>query len=364
MSSTKVDMFAAETTRNCPRTELIDALYARAMHHAAVIGGGSWGTALAKVLADKGEQVSLWFRDEASAAALNASHENQRYLPGVTLPANLVATHDLARAVHAASLILLVVPSHTLRVIVRQLREVGLPPAAPIVSASKGIENETLQLMSEVLEEELPDTHHPLLAYLSGPSFAKDVVRGLPTAIVIASRNESLAQQLQVRVSSERMRAYASTDVVGVEVGGALKNVIAIAAGAVDGLEIGHNARAAIITRGLAEIARVALVKGGDALTLAGLAGLGDLVLTCTGEASRNRTVGFELGRGRKLADVLAGMNQIAEGVRTAQSARDLSLKLGVEMPITNEVYRVLYEDKPVRQAVTDLMTRELTREF
>jgi glycerol-3-phosphate dehydrogenase (NAD(P)+) len=334
------------------------------MQHAAVIGGGSWGTALAKMLADKGEQVVQWFRDESAAARMNETHENARYLPGVELPENLVATHDLGRALHKASLVLLVVPSHGMRAMIRQMRDVGLPPAAPVVSASKGIENESLQLMSEVLEAELPERHHPLLAYLSGPSFAKDVVHRRPTAIVIASRNAALAEQLQVRVSSERMRAYASHDVVGVEVGGALKNVIAIAAGAVDGLELGHNARAALITRGLAEIARVAMAKGGDVLTLAGLAGLGDLVLTCTGEASRNRSVGFELGRGRTLTDVMASMTQVAEGVRTAKSAHELSRKLGVEMPITHEVYRVLYEDKPARQAVYDLMTRELTREF
>jgi glycerol-3-phosphate dehydrogenase (NAD(P)+) len=334
------------------------------MAHAAVIGGGSWGTALAKVLADKGEDVLLWARDPGSAAAMRETHENARYLPGIRLPDNLVATNDLALALHEATMILIVVPSHTLRDNVRMMREIGLPEAAPIVSATKGIENGTLELMSEVLEAELPTRHHGQLAYLSGPSFAKEVARGQPAAVVIASRNERLAEDIQVRFSSERLRAYANTDVVGVEVGGALKNVIAIAAGCVDGLELGHNARAALITRGLAEIARVSMVKGGDALTLAGLAGLGDLVLTCTGEASRNRTVGFELGRGKTLEEVLAGMTQVAEGVRTAKSARDLSIKLGVEMPITNEVYQVLYERKPVRQAVSDLMTRTLGKEW
>jgi len=338
-------------------------VYPHAMTHAAVIGGGSWGTALARVLADKGEDVFLWARDPKHAAAIDETRENAKYLPGVKLPDNLRATSDLARAVHHASLVLLVVPSHTLRGVVRDIRAQGIPDGIPIVSATKGIENETLQLMSEVLEAELPDAIHGQLAYLSGPSFANEVVRGLPAAIVLASRNEPLAETLQYRFSSERMRAYANTDTIGVEVGGALKNVIAIAAGCVDGLELGHNARAALITRGLAEIARVAMVKGGSALTLAGLAGLGDLVLTCTGAASRNRTVGLELGKGRTLKEILAGMTQVAEGVRTAKSARDLSIKLNVDMPITQEVYNVLYEDKPVRQAVTDLMTRTLSRE-
>jgi glycerol-3-phosphate dehydrogenase (NAD(P)+) len=331
--------------------------------HAAVIGGGSWGTALARVLADKGERVMLWARDADHARAIQETRQNARYLPGVELPPNLEATSDLEHAVTRANLLLVVVPSHTLRSVTRMIRDLGIPSAIPIISATKGIENETLELMSEVFEHELRG-HEEQLAYLSGPSFAKEVVRGQPTAVVIASRNERLAEELPVRFSSERLRGYGSTDVIGVEVGGALKNVIAIAAGAVDGLELGHNARAAVITRGLAEIARLAMAKGGDALTLAGLAGLGDLVLTCTGEASRNRTVGYEMGRGRTLDDVLGSMTQVAEGVRTAKSARDLSIKMGIEMPITLEVYRVLYENKPVRQAVHDLMTRALVREW
>jgi glycerol-3-phosphate dehydrogenase (NAD(P)+) len=331
--------------------------------HAAVIGGGSWGTALARVLADKGERTVLWAREPEHAEAIQRTRQNARYLPGVELPANLEATSDLELAVSRATLLLVVVPSHTLRAVTRKIRAIGIPSGIPIVSATKGIENETLELMSEVLESELPEQGQQL-AYLSGPSFAKEVVRGQPTAVVIASRNEQLAEELPIRFSSERLRGYGSSDVVGVEVGGALKNVIAIAAGAVDGLELGQNARAAVITRGLAEIARLAMAKGGDALTLAGLAGLGDLVLTCTGEASRNRTVGFEMGRGRTLDDVLGTMTQVAEGVRTAKSARDLSNKMGIEMPITQEVYRVLYENKPVRQAVQDLMTRALVREW
>ncbi len=334
------------------------------MGHAAVIGGGSWGTALAKVLADKGELVRLWARDAAAADTMQRTRENFRYLPGIQLPATIEVTSDLPRALAGADLVLLAVPSHTLRDVTRDVARHGLPRDAAIVSATKGIENETLELMSEVLESELPEDRHSSLAYLSGPSFAKEVALGLPTAIVIASRSDALAQQLQRRFSSERLRAYANEDVVGVEVGGATKNVIAIAAGAVDGLGIGYNARAAMITRGLNEIARLAMAKGGSALTLAGLAGIGDLVLTCTAELSRNRTVGFELGRGRSVEQVLAGMTQVAEGVRTAKSAYLLGEKLGVELPITGEVYRVLYEKKPVGEAVTYLMTRALVREW
>jgi len=333
------------------------------MTHAAVIGAGSWGTALARVLADKGESVRLWGRDAGHTDEIQHTRQNARYLPGVELPRSLEATSDLAYAVRGCDLVLIVVPTHTIRDIARKIRAIGVGSETPVVSASKGIENESLMLMSEVLEQELPESAHRL-AYLSGPSFAKEVVRGLPAAIVMASQDGQLADELMVRFSSERMRCYANTDVVGVEMGGALKNVIAIAAGAVDGLELGHNARAAVITRGLAEIARAAMAKGGSALTIAGLAGMGDLVLTCTGEASRNRTVGYEMGKGRTLDDVLGSMNQVAEGVRTAKSARDLGIKLGIDLPISNEVYRVLYENKPVKQAVYDLMTRTLTREY
>ena len=258
---------------------------------------------------------------------------------------------------------LIVVPSHTLRQNVRAMREVGFPEGVPIMSATKGIENETLQLMSEVLEEELPTKHHADLAYLSGPSFAKEVARGLPAAVVIASRNEKLAETLQVRFSSERLRAYANHDVVGVEVGGALKNVIAIAAGIADGLGFGHNTRAALITRGLAEITRLAMRLGGERHTLAGLAGIGDLVLTCTGDLSRNRTVGLRLGRGERLSDIVASMSEVAEGVGNTRSVRELAASVEVEMPITEQMYLLLYEDKAPRQVVIDLMTRGLKRE-
>jgi glycerol-3-phosphate dehydrogenase (NAD(P)+) len=218
--------------------------------------------------------------------------------------------------------------------------------------------------MDEVLAEELPGGARDRLAFLSGPSFAKELAGQLPTAVVIAARDSSVREHVMKRFHTPYLRTYASDDVPGVECGGALKNVIAIAAGVVDGMGFGHNTRAALITRGLAEIAHVAMARGGSALTLAGLAGMGDLVLTCTGELSRNRTVGYEMGKGRKLADVLAGLGHVAEGVKTARSAHDLARKLGVDMPITAEVYSVLYEDKPVERAVRDLMSRELGHEF
>jgi glycerol-3-phosphate dehydrogenase (NAD(P)+) len=329
----------------------------------AVLGAGSWGTALAKTLADKGLFVELWARRAALAAEINESHENAHYLPGVRLPGNLVATHDLAGTLADAKMVLFVAPSHATREVVRAAAP-HVPPGVPIVSATKGIENDSLMFMDEVLGEELPAGCREHLAFLSGPSFARELASGLPTAVVIASRSPEDREQAMHAFHTPYLRTYASDDVVGVECGGALKNVIAIAAGASDGLGYGHNTRAALITRGLAEIAKLSMARGGSALTLAGLAGMGDLVLTCTGELSRNRTVGVELGKGRKLDAILAGLGHVAEGVKTAKSAYDLAQKVGVEMPITTEVYRALYEDKPAAEAVVDLMARELGPEF
>ena len=329
----------------------------------AVLGSGSWGTALAKVLADKGDDVFLWARRANLAEEINVARENARYLPSAKLPSNLAATHDIARALDGASMVVFVAPSHATRDVAR-LAAPYVPTGIPIVSATKGIENESLMFMDEVLSEELPAGARTHLAFLSGPSFAKELAANLPTAVVIASRSQVDREAAMHRFHTPYLRTYASDDVIGVECGGALKNVIAIAAGASDGLGFGFNTRAALITRGLAEVAKLSMARGGSALTLAGLAGMGDLVLTCTGELSRNRTVGFELGKGRALSDVLAGLGHVAEGVKTAKSAYDLSMKLGVSMPITNEVYRALYEGKPAQQAVIDLMARELGPEF
>jgi len=332
------------------------------MAKVAVLGAGAWGTALAKVLAEKGSETSLWSHRADMAEHINRDRVNHRYLPGAELPSTLRATPDLEEALGGAELCVLVVPSHALRGVVREARP-HLRSEALICSATKGIENDSLMLMSEILVDELGRGVEPRLTYLSGPSFAKEVAASQPTAVVVAGVSEAETCAVQRAFATERLRVYSSQDVVGVEVGGALKNVVAIAAGAADGLGFGHNARAGLITRGLAEIARVAVAKGGNPLTVAGLSGMGDLVLTCTGELSRNRTVGFEMGRGRQLDDVLATLGHVAEGVKTAKSAYDLGAKFGVEMPITCEVYKVLYEGKSPRQAVVDLMNRPLTNE-
>jgi glycerol-3-phosphate dehydrogenase (NAD(P)+) len=334
----------------------------RTMAKMTVLGAGAWGTALAKVLADKGNEVWLWSHAQEETDPIQAERTNTRYLPGIALPPSLQATHELDRALDAAELVVVVVPSHALREVVARARPY-LPSGALICSATKGIENDSLMLMSEILVDELGPELTPRLTYLSGPSFAKEVAQGQPTAVVVAGTSAAETRAVQHAFAGERFRVYSSEDVVGVEVGGALKNVVAIAAGAIDGLGFGHNARAGLITRGLAEIGRLAVRKGGNPMTVAGLSGLGDLVLTCTGALSRNRTVGFELGAGKKLSDVLAGLGHVAEGVTTAKSAHDLSLKLAVEMPITQEVYRVLFEGKDPRQAVVDVMTRPLIQE-
>jgi glycerol-3-phosphate dehydrogenase (NAD(P)+) len=329
----------------------------------AVLGSGAWGTALGKVLADNGDDVVIWARREELCIPINEKHENTRYLPGAILPKNIRATTDLAESLDGANLVVFVVPSHATREVAK-LAAKYIPKDVPIVSATKGIEIESLMLMNEVLEEELPSHRDGQLAFLSGPSFAKELVAEHPTAVVIASRNEAVTHAVMKRFHTPYLRLYASSDVHGVECGGALKNVIAIATGAVEGLGYGHNTRAAVITRGLAEIARLAISRGGSPLTLAGLAGMGDLVLTCTGELSRNRTVGVELGKGKKLSEILEALGHVAEGVKTTKSAYLLAKKLGVDMPIVGEMYAVLYEDKPLPQAAIDLMMRQLGPEF
>ena len=327
------------------------------MAQIAVIGAGSWGTALAKVLADKGHEVALWGRAAEQVDDIEKKRVNAKYLPNAQLPATLKATADLEAAVRDKSWIVSVVPSHTVRDVLGRAGK-AMRPDAVVVSASKGIENESLATMDEVLKDVLPGRLGSQLAFLSGPSFAKEVGAGLPTAVVMASRDRRIAEEAAALFQGDRFRVYTSDDVPGVELGGALKNVMAIAAGVADGLGLGHNSRAALITRGLAEISRLAVRKAANPLTLAGLAGLGDLVLTCTGDLSRNRHVGIGLGRGQTLREVLAGMSQVAEGVKTTKSAHDLAARLGVEMPITDAMYRIVYEDEPARQAVSALMGR------
>ncbi len=335
----------------------------RAGGKVAVLGGGAWGTALAKVLADKGDPVSLWCRSPELTAQINATHSNPKYLPTAQLPPNLEATSDLRGALEGATMVVFVAPSHATREVAR-VASGYIPEGVPIVSATKGIENETLMFIDEILEAELLPWARTHLAFLSGPSFAKELSAGLPTGVVIASKNDRVREDVMRRFHAPHLRTYASKDVIGVECGGALKNVVAIAAGTAEGLGFGHNTRAMLITRGLAEVVRLSMARGGEALTLAGLAGMGDLVLTCTGELSRNKTVGVELGRGRKLQDILASLGHVAEGVKTTKSAFDLAEKLGLDMPIVRETYAVLYEDKPAAMAVRDLMARELRPEF
>ncbi|RMG17110.1 MAG: NAD(P)H-dependent glycerol-3-phosphate dehydrogenase [Deltaproteobacteria bacterium] len=327
-----------------------------------VLGGGSWGTALADLLARKGHATRLWMRSEEVAAAINERHENVRYLKGHALPEALEATTDLPGALSGAEAVVVVVPTPAIREVMGRCRE-AIPTGVPIVAASKGIEQGSLMTVAEILADVLPESLQPYLAFLSGPSFAKEVCAQHPTAVTIAAWWPKIAAEVQALFSAPYFRTYTSHDVVGVEIAGALKNVIAIGAGIADGLGFGHNARAALITRGLAEIQRLGVGMGANPLTFMGLAGMGDLLLTCTGSLSRNRTVGFELGRGKKLATILDELGMVAEGVKTAKSARELAQREGVEMPITEEVYRVLYEDKDPKQAVVDLMTRDLKRE-
>lgn len=329
----------------------------------AVLGAGAYGTALAKVLADEGNPVAVYCRRPELVDQINREHVNGKYLPTAKLPDTLTATVDPEEALHQASMVVFVAPSHATRDVAKLVAH-KVPTHVPIVSATKGIENESLSFVDEILAHELPGATHRQFSFLSGPSFAKELAAGLPTGVVIAAKDEAVRHEVMRRFHTSYLRTYGSRDVPGVECGGAIKNVIAIAAGAADGLGFGHNTRAMLITRGLSEMVKVSLARGGEAITVAGLAGMGDLVLTCTGELSRNRTVGLELGKGRKLAEIVAGLGHVAEGVKTAKSAYDLSQRLGIELPIIAEVYRVLYEDKPVLKAVEDLMSRELTAEF
>ncbi len=328
-----------------------------------VLGAGSWGTALASLLAGKGYTVTSWDKDGAVLEEISKKHRNERYLPGIALPPSLHATPDVAKALEGADLAVVAVPSHAVRQVAIEAKR-SVHAGMPIVCVAKGIELETLMTMSEVLEDVLPVPLHPYIAILSGPSFAKEVAKGLPTAVTVAARWERIARQLQDAFHTKTFRPYTSGDVVGVEIGGCVKNVVAIAAGIADGLGFGANALAALITRGLAEITRLAVRKGANPLTLSGLAGLGDLVLTCSSDLSRNRTVGRGLAAGRSAGEIERELGQVAEGVRNAKSARELAQRLGVEMPITESIYRVLYENVPPRDAVTQLMMRETKPEM
>ena len=324
----------------------------------AVIGAGSWGTTLANLLAKKGLDVTLWAYERELVERLQVTRVNDLFLPGVYLDQRLAFTPDLAAAVSGRQAVVLVSPSQVMRRVVEQLRP-RLEEDSLLVSAAKGIENDSLLLMSEVLEAVLGPAVAGRCAYLSGPSFAREVADELPTAVAVAAVDGEVARSVQELFRTDYFRVYTNPDVIGVELGGALKNVIALAAGVSDGLGFGHNARAALINRGLVEMARLGAAKGAHAETFAGLAGMGDLVLTCTGDLSRNRSVGIELGRGRKLGEILGGMRMVAEGVKTTLSAYQLAQKLGVVMPITEQMYQILYQDKDPCQAVNELMQRQ-----
>jgi glycerol-3-phosphate dehydrogenase (NAD(P)+) len=327
---------------------------------AAVVGGGAWGTAIADLLARNGHATLLWAREQDVVAEVNAAHRNSRFLAGADLHPTLRATGDAAECVRGADLVVYAPPSHVLRQVAAST-SAHVHPAATLAVATKGIERDTLLVMTDVVAAELPN--RPVVA-ISGPSFAAEVAARQPTAVVAASADRLAAERVQQALSAAEFRVYTHDDVVGVELGGALKNVIAIATGMVEGLGLGHNSRAALITRGLAEIARLGAVLGANPATFSGLAGMGDLVLTCTGALSRNRAVGVEIGAGRTLREILAGRDTVAEGVLNTESAHALAGRERVEMPIVRAVHRILFDGATARDGIGELMARELRPEL
>ncbi len=327
-----------------------------------VIGAGAWGTTLAILLADKGHDVTLWVYEKELAEEMARTRENRVYLPGFTLPASMKVTSSIEPAVKGKTAVLSVAPSHTVRSVAARFAPF-LSDTAIIISASKGIEIETLMPLSEVFKDILPKQFHNRLCFLSGPSFAKEVAQKMPTAITLASYDPDIGKHAQNILSTPYFRVYTNPDVMGVELAGSLKNVVAIAAGVLEGMGYGYNTVTALLTRALAEMARLGVAMGASPITFSGLAGMGDLVLTCMGGLSRNRALGTRLGKGEKLDDILKSTKTVAEGVKTAKAARELANKYHVEMPVVEEVYQLLYEDKDPKQAVKDLMTRELKEE-
>jgi len=328
----------------------------------AVIGAGSWGTALAHAIAIQGYEVAIWAYEKNVVENIRYLRENRQYLPEITLHPSILATNSLDEALNGARYVYTVMPSHVCRSVFEEMLPF-LTPGTILVSATKGLEQGTLMRMSEVICSVVEKRFKPRLTVLSGPSFAREVAASRPTAIVVAAAEAGLAEKIQMSFSSKAMRLYTSTDVVGVEIGGAIKNVIAIAAGVIEGLGLGHNPMAALITRGLAEISRLGCASGGRSETLSGLAGLGDLVLTCTGSLSRNRSLGVELGKGRRLEDILKSTDSVAEGVNTTGAAMQLAAKLHVEMPIASRVHRLLQHSLSPHEAIQELMERSLKEE-
>lgn len=328
-----------------------------------VVGAGSWGTALTKLLADKGFSPDLWVFEPEVIDQINTLRENKVFLPDVQLPENIFPTNDLEKAVKDKDLVLVVVPSHCMRDVAGKMKTF-VSDDTVIVTASKGIENKTHMTMTQILAEKIDHLPEENFAVLSGPSFAKEVANHIPTVVAAASTSRKVAEYVQQVFSAPKFRVYVNDDPVGTQVGGAMKNVLAIAAGICDGMEMGLNPRAALITRGLTEMNRLGTKLGADPLTLSGLAGVGDLLLTCTGALSRNYTVGKQIGQGKKLDEIISEMRMVAEGVKTTRSVYNLSRKLGVDLPICNEVYYVLFENYDVKKTVERLMSRSLKHEL
>jgi glycerol-3-phosphate dehydrogenase (NAD(P)+) len=327
-----------------------------------VIGAGSWGTAFASVVAAKGVETTVWARRQELAEAISTRHENPDYLPGTALPESLSGTHDLEEAVRGAAVLVMAIPSHAFREIFREVVP-ALGPAVPVVSLSKGIEQDTMKRMSEIIQEE-GSLGPERVAVLSGPNLAKEIVNRQPSATVVACSDDDQVQKLQDLFMGPSFRVYTNPDLVGVELGGSMKNVIAIAAGIAAGMGFGDNARASLITRGLAEIARLGVALGGNALTFAGLAGMGDLIATCYSPLSRNRTVGEQLGKGRKLDEVIGEMKMVAEGVKTSRPLCAIAEQAGIEVPISEHVVRVLYQGMGTTELVESLMGRAAKAEM
>ncbi len=328
-----------------------------------IIGAGGWGIALAKLLSDKGEQVTLWCHGAASYRELLENRESRTYLAGILLPSSIKFTRSIGTAVTDKSLIICAVPSHTVRGVMASASSY-VSSQATVLCGTKGLEEESLKTMGEVLAEIFGDPQRQRHAFLSGPTFAIEVARGLPAAVTVAARHEDIARDIQEIMSTQNFRVYTSTDIVGVQMGGVIKNIIAIAAGISDGLNLGHNARAALITRGLAEMTRLAIRMGADPMTLAGLPGLGDLVLTCAGDLSRNRKVGIQIAQGKSVQEITQGTRMVAEGIRNTRSVYMLARSLGAEMPIVEQMYKVIHEGKKPAEAVRDLMQRSLKPEL
>lgn len=328
----------------------------------SVLGAGGWGTTLAIILHYNGHNVTLWEYKKDYAKLLDKKRVNEIYLPGIKIPGEIIITHDFEESIAKMNLIILAVPSQFLRSVIKKAKYSDIKNSI-LVSVAKGIENKSLMTMSKMLKDEFPELDDSQIGVLSGPSHAEEVSRRIPTAVVAASKNIDTSRTIQSSFMNSYFRVYSSKDILGVELGGAFKNVIAIGAGIIDGAKFGDNTKAAIMTRGIAEISRLGVALGAEAETFAGLSGIGDLIVTCMSRHSRNRFVGEQIGAGKKLKEVLKSMDMVAEGVETSRSASQLSKKLNVETPITNEVYKILFEDKDPVKATNDLMTRDMKME-